>query len=228
MTWTHRWGTGARFATSCICIGAATGCSSTGPSPPAPTLPSVQSAVVCPAPPRHAPVANPLRHFSAAPSHVIASGIGYCAYISTSAGIASIRLRPEHAPNAVNDFVFLAQQGFYDGLSVTDVCPDPADTRCPPTAPITVAGDPTGTGGGGPGYDVPADAVVGAYLFGSVAMFGPNPSSLGSQFFISRGDSRSLPPIYDIFGQLTDGIPALAALQRGATIAWVAIEPTSA
>ena len=151
---------------------------------------------------------------------------GYCAYIATDSGVISVRLRPDLAPRAVNDFVFLAEHGFYDGLTFFEVCPDPADALCPGQAPIAVAGDPTERGTGGPGYAVPADPVDGGYLFGTVAMYGPNPAVMGSTFFISRGDSRSLSHSYDIFGQVTGGIPALAALRKGQRILWIAVVPT--
>jgi cyclophilin family peptidyl-prolyl cis-trans isomerase len=138
-----------------------------------------------------------------------------------------VRLRPEYAPRAVSDFIYLAQHGFYDGLTFDQVCPATVGVACPTAAPIALAGDPTGTGTGGPGYSVPSDPVVGNYLFGAVAMYGTSASRIGSQFFISKGDSSSIARKYDIFGQVTDGIPALAALQKGSTILWIAIEITA-
>lgn len=170
---------------------------------------------------------HPTRVFSAAPTRVIARNLGYCAFVATSRGIISIRLRPEFAPNAVNDFVFLAEHGFYDGLTFYQMCPATSGVICPPHATAALTGDPTGTGVGGPGYTVKADPVVGEYLFGAVAMYEPATSTLGSQFFISRGDSTAAPRKYDIFGQVTDGIPALALLQKGDTILWVAVVSTA-
>src|ERR1700693_3549068 len=101
-------------------------------------LASIQSAVTCPAPPAHHDVTNPSRMFKAAPARVIARSVGYCAYIATSRGILSIRLRPEYAPYAVNDFVFLAEHGFYDGLAFYQVCPAATGSPCPVKA--TAAG----------------------------------------------------------------------------------------
>ena len=137
-----------------------------------------------------------------------------------------MRLRPEFAPKAVNDFVFLAEHGFYDGLSVYQVCPATTGTACPAQASLAIAGDPTSTGTGGPGYSLASDPVVGEYLFGAVAMYGANPAAIGSQFFMSRGDSRGVGRKYDIFGQVTEGIPALAELRKGDTIIWIAIAVT--
>jgi cyclophilin family peptidyl-prolyl cis-trans isomerase len=156
-----------------------------------------------------------------------AHDIGYCAYIDTAAGVISIRLRPEYAPHAVSDFVTLAQHGFYDGLTFYQVCPAISGPACPNAAQIALAGDPTSTGTGGPGYSVASDPVVGEYLFGAVAMYGTNASKIGSQFLISKGDSSSLLRKYDIFGQVTDGFTALAALQKGTPIIWVAIVVTA-
>jgi cyclophilin family peptidyl-prolyl cis-trans isomerase len=172
-------------------------------------------------------VTNPSRTFNAAPAHVIARSVGYCAYIATSRGILSVRLRPEYAPNAVNDFVFLAERGFYDGLAFYQVCPDATGSPCPAKATAAVTGDPTATGTGGPGYTVESDPVIGQYLFGAVAMYSSDPRSIGSQFFVSQGDSTGVARTYDIFGQVTDGIPALAVLQKGDRILWVAIESTA-
>ena len=206
---------------------AVTSCASTGGSSPTPGLVTIQTAVTCPAPPGHTAVANPVHHFTKAPALTLQHNVGYCAYIETAAGLVSIRLRPEYAPRAVSDFIYLAQHGFYDGLSFYQVCPAATGAVCPGPAPIALAGDPTGTGAGGPGYAVAADAVVGDYLFGAVAMYPSAPSRIGSQFFISRGDSSTLARSYDIFGQVTDGIPALSALQKGTAIVWIAIAVTA-
>jgi cyclophilin family peptidyl-prolyl cis-trans isomerase len=183
--------------------------------------------VTCPGPPAHAAVTDPSRTFSAAPTHVIEHNVGYCAYLDTSRGIISVRLRPEYAPIAVNDFVFLAQHGFYDGLTFFETCPGATSSSCPAHATAAVAGDPTATGAGGPGFTVKADPVVGDYLFGAVAMLSANPSTIGSQFFVSTGDSSGVARRYDIFGQVTDGLPALAELQKGDKILWVAIVATA-
>ncbi len=202
-------------------------CGSSSAPTNAPHLASIQSAVVCPIPPAHNAVANPSRTFTAAPARVIKNNVGYCAYIATNAGVISIRLRPEYAPNAVNDFVFLAEHGFYDGLTFSQMCPATTGPACPAGATALIAGNPGGTVTGGPGFSVKADPVIGQYLFGAVAMEGSTASTVGSQFFISTGDSSKVARDYDIFGQVTDGIPALATLQKGAAILWVAVVPTA-
>jgi peptidyl-prolyl cis-trans isomerase B (cyclophilin B) len=203
------------------------GCASAAVARGTPGLVTIQTAVTCPAPPAHTAVTNPPRSFASPPRLTVAKDIGYCAYIDTAAGVISIRLRPEYSPHAVSDFVSLAQHGFYDGLTFYQVCPAINGPACPNTAPVALAGDPTNTGTGGPGYSVASDPVVGEYLFGAVAMYGTNASRIGSQFLISKGDSSSLARKYDIFGQVTDGFVALAALQKGTPIVWVAIAVTA-
>jgi cyclophilin family peptidyl-prolyl cis-trans isomerase len=218
----------AKCAVSAACVAVTLAGCNASRAPASPThLASIQSAVTCPGPPAHTAVINPLRTFGVAPHTVIKRNAGYCAYIATSHGIISVRLRPEFAPKAVNDFVYLAEHGFYDGLAFYQVCPDATGKPCPSQASLAIAGDPTSTGAGGPGYTLAADPVVGAYLFGAVAMYGTNPATIGSQFFMSTGDSSGVGRKYDIFGQATDGIPALAELHKGDTITWIAIAMTA-
>jgi cyclophilin family peptidyl-prolyl cis-trans isomerase len=203
------------------------GCGSPA-APASPThLASIQSAVTCPAVPPHNAVASPLRKFTTKPAVVIQRNVGYCAYIATTRGVISVRLRPEFAPNAVNNFVFLAKHGFYDGLTFDQRCPAATGPVCPTGASAVLAGDPTASGSGGPGYTVPSDPVVGNYLFGAVAMYGANAATIGSQFLISTGDSSGLARRYDIFGQVTDGLPALVKLASKDRILWVAVVPTA-
>ena len=110
------------------------------------TTAGLQTAVTCPAPPSHTPVAIPLRSFITAPRLTLGHNVGYCAYIDTAGGLISIRLRPEYAPHAVSDFINLAQRGFYDGLSFYQVCPAATGVPCHGSAPVALAGDPTATG----------------------------------------------------------------------------------
>ncbi len=207
---------------------ALTSCSSSTASAATPRgLDSIQSAVTCPPPPTHAAVVAPVRAYTAKPPTVIGRNVGYCAYIETGRGLISVRLRPEFAPHAVNDFVYLAERGFYDGLTFYAVCPAASGAPCPLAAPVALGGDPTNAGSGGPGYAEVADPVVGDYLFGAVAMYASDATTIGSQFLVSKGDSSSLARKYDIFGQVTDGLPALTELQQGDRIAWVAIVATA-
>jgi peptidyl-prolyl cis-trans isomerase B (cyclophilin B) len=210
-----------------VCAVALAACNSNTAPSSTPGLVTIQTAVTCPAPPVHIAVAKPPRSFAAEPHFTLGHDVGYCAYIDTAAGVISIRLRPEYAPHAVTEFIALAQRGFYDGLSFYQVCPVTTGPACAIPAPVALAGDPTAAGTGGPGYTVVSDPVIGNYLFGAVAMYTSNPETIGSQFFISRGDSSDVARKYDIFGQVTDGFSALTTLQKGTTIVWVAIATTA-
>jgi cyclophilin family peptidyl-prolyl cis-trans isomerase len=120
----------------------------------------------------------------------------YTATIDTEKGKIVLDLDPNLAPNTVNNFVFLAQQGFYDGLKWHRVVP----------GFVIQGGDPLGTGAGGPGYKFADEPVKGEYTEGCVAMANAGPNTNGSQFFICIADDRSLPKQYNLFGHVTSGI----------------------
>ena len=126
------------------------------------------------------------------------------AVIHTSCGDVTIDLHPEIAPLAVASFVFLAEQGYFDGTVTHRIVP----------GYIVQFGDPTATGRGGPGYtlpdELPADGF--AYQSGVVAMANSGPDSAGSQFFIALGNT-GLDPDYTVFGVVTEGAEALNAIQ---------------
>ncbi len=125
--------------------------------------------------------------------------------LSTSCGPLVIELDPATAPETVNSFVFLAEEGYFDGTVSHRVIP----------GFMMQAGDPTATGLGGPGYTIP-DELPGegmAYERGVVAMANAGPGSAGSQFFILFGDADWLPPSYSIFGRVTDGFATLDAIE---------------
>lgn len=131
----------------------------------------------------------------------------YSATLDTSCGRIEVDLQAERSPLAVNNFVFLAREGYYDGCPVHRVVP----------GFVVQGGDPTGTGRGGPGYRF-ADELEGRgqYREGAVAMANAGPDTNGSQFFICLA-SVALPHAYTIFGQVTagmDAVHAFAALPR--------------
>ncbi len=121
----------------------------------------------------------------------------YTADLATSAGDIQIALDATAAPLTVNNFVFLARQGFYNGVTFHRVIP----------GFVIQGGDPAGNGSGGPGYQFPDELpVTGAYTIGSVAMANSGPDTNGSQFFIIVGaQGVALPPQYSLFGQVTKG-----------------------
>ncbi|GAC1320286.1 MAG: peptidylprolyl isomerase [Chloroflexota bacterium] len=119
----------------------------------------------------------------------------YTATVNTSEGTVTIQLLPQEAPQTVNNFVFLARQGFYDGVIFHRVI----------DGFMVQTGDPTGTGTGGPGYKFRDEPVNRRYTRGIVAMANSGPHTNGSQFFIMHADS-GLPPNYTIFGEVIDGL----------------------
>src|SRR6202158_354322 len=120
----------------------------------------------------------------------------YIATITTDRGDIVIALDPARAPKSVNNFVFLARDGFYDGLTFHRVVDDF----------VIQGGCPEGTGRGGPGYRFEDEPVQGEYTVGAVAMANAGPDTNGSQFFICIDDCTSkLAKSYNLFGYVTDG-----------------------
>ena len=120
----------------------------------------------------------------------------YLATIKTNFGDIVVQLFPKDAPLAVNNFVFLARQGFYDGVKFHRVV----------KGFVIQSGDPTGTGTGGPGYRFADEKVTQDYVAGILAMANAGANTNGSQFFITLADLRArLPKDYTIFGRVTGG-----------------------
>ncbi|MBK6319938.1 MAG: peptidylprolyl isomerase [Dehalococcoidia bacterium] len=139
---------------------------------------------------------------------VIDPAKSYTAVIETSAGSMTAEFFAADAPKTVNNFVFLARDGYFDGIIFH---------RCIPGFMIQ-GGDPTGTGRGGPGYRFNDEPVTRQYLRGTLAMANAGPNTNGSQFFVMHAD-YPLPPNYTIFGKLTSGeevVDAIATAPTGA------------
>ncbi len=122
------------------------------------------------------------------------------AILTTSCGDITIELRPDVAPATVNSFVFLAEHGYFDGTVSHRVYP----------GFVVQMGDPTATGGGGPGYRIRDELPTGdfTYLTGIVAMANSGANTSGSQFFIMLADVP-LPLNYSVFGFVTAGFDVL-------------------
>jgi len=120
----------------------------------------------------------------------------YTATIRTSEGDVTVQLLAQEAPKTVNNFVFLARQGYYDRVIFHRVI----------DGFMIQTGDPTGTGRGGPGYRFEDEPVKRRYTRGIVAMANAGPNTNGSQFFIVHGRDVGLPPSYTIFGEVTNGL----------------------
>jgi cyclophilin family peptidyl-prolyl cis-trans isomerase len=176
------------------------------PPPAAASTPPPTPAAPAPAP---APPAAPALQWSKPPAPQIDISAPYTANISTTDGNIGVQLLPSVAPNAVNNFVFLARKGFYHNVPIHRMIPDF----------MFQSGDPTGTGMGGPGYNIPDDKVpVGmSYSRGTLAMANTgDPNSGGSQFFIMLGD-QDLPPTYPIFGKVVEGQDVLDKIAQTPT-----------
>jgi len=120
----------------------------------------------------------------------------YTATIKMDIGDIVIELYPKDAPETVNSFVFLAREHFYDGITFHRVIP----------GFVAQAGDPTGTGCGGPGYNIKDEVNSRKFLDGSVGMAKTAaPNSAGSQWFIDYTPQPSLDGKYTVFGQLISG-----------------------
>lgn len=140
--------------------------------------------------------------FDAPPPLTIDTGKQYFATINTDKGEIRVELLADEAPETVNNFVFLAQEGFYDDLSFFFV--DPAF--------VAQTGDPTGAGQGGPGYDLPQESPVNTFTQGDLAMVN------GSQFFITYQDldlsgvAAQERSEFTPFGHVVEGMDVLASL----------------
>ena len=164
-----------------------------------------------PAQPKPAPASSPApiaggatpKQWSSPPQMAIDPNKQYTATIDTNQGQMKAELFAKKAPNTVNNFVFLARDGFYNGVPFHRII----------SGFMVQTGDPTGTGRGGPGYrfadELPSDL---NYEKGTLAMANAGPNTQGSQFFICHDDLTAkgkLPKNYTIFGKLTSGLDVL-------------------
>ena len=142
------------------------------------------------------------KQYDSAPDLDIDLSKSYTATLDTSHGEIVIEFDPERSPRTVNNFVFLANEGFYDGVIFHRVIENF----------MIQGGDPTGTGRGGPGYKF-RDEIEGPgeYSRGTVAMANAGPNTNGSQFFIVHKDT-GLPHSYTIFGKVTSGMDAVDSI----------------
>ena len=147
-----------------------------------------------------------IKQWSAPPPLTIDTSASYTAVLNTTAGPITVELLTGDAPNTVNNFVFLARDGFYDNVIFHRTIP----------GFMIQGGDPTGTGGGGPGYRFADEPVRRPYARGVMAMANAGPNTNGSQFFLMHAD-YSLPPNYTIFGQAISGLEAIDAIATAPT-----------
>lgn len=148
--------------------------------------------------------AGEIQQWTTEPEMQIDPAKQYTATLDTVRGKIVVELWPQIAPRTVNSFVFLARQGYFDGVTFHRVLANF----------VAQGGDPTGTGRGGPGYFIPNE-VVDTVKFdqaGLVAMANAGPDTNGSQFFITFAALPSLDGGYTIFGKVTSGLEVALAL----------------
>jgi peptidyl-prolyl cis-trans isomerase B (cyclophilin B) len=147
------------------------------------------------------------KQYSAPPPLTIDPSKKYSAVFHTSRGEIVCELFAKDAPNTVNNFVFLARDKFYDGTVFHRVLADF----------MIQGGDPTGTGGGGPGYKF-ADEVKSnpnQHQVGSLSMANAGSNTNGSQFFITHVVTDWLDGKHTVFGKVLSGQDAVNAIQQG-------------
>jgi len=140
----------------------------------------------------------------------------YGARMETSRGTIVVDLFPSEAPKTVNNFVFLAREGFYDGTVFHRVIPNF----------MIQGGDPTGTGRGGPGYRFEDELKSNPHKHqaGSLSMANAGPNTNGSQFFITHVKTEWLDGKHTVFGQVRSGQDVVGSIKQGDTLASVKIE----
>jgi peptidyl-prolyl cis-trans isomerase B (cyclophilin B) len=143
--------------------------------------------------------------WSAPPAMAIDPEKRYSVKIETVRGTIELELAPKSAPQTVNNFVFLAREGFYDGVRFHRVIPDF----------MIQGGDPTGTGRGGPGYKF-GDEFSGNPLkheTGVISMANAGPNTNGSQFFITHSPQPHLNGKHTVFGRVVKGQEVVDAIR---------------
>jgi peptidyl-prolyl cis-trans isomerase B (cyclophilin B) len=130
----------------------------------------------------------------------------YSAVLETNKGTMVLELFNRDAPKTVNNFVFLAREGFYDNTTFHRVI----------AGFMAQGGDPTGTGSGGPGYTIPDEITSHKHLTGTLSMARRSePNTGGSQFFICFAPQPHLDGGYSVFGQLKEGLDVLNTIVQG-------------
>ena len=157
--------------------------------------------------------------YKAAPPLTIDVNRTYVATIKTAKGDIAVDLYPKDAPQTVNNFIFLAREGFYNNLTFHRV----------ESGFVIQGGDPLGTGTGGPGYTIPAE-IKARHTKSAIAMarlpdeMNPRRESSGSQFYITLEPQPALDGQYTVFGQVTRGMDVVGKIAIGDVIQTVTIE----
>ena len=154
--------------------------------------------------------------YNAPPALTIDTARTYSATFDTSRGRIVVELFTRDAPKTVNNFVFLAREGFYDGTVFHRVIPDF----------MIQGGDPTGTGRGGPGYKFEDETRnnPNRHARGVLSMANAGPNTNGSQFFITHVETPWLDGKHTVFGRVLSGLEVVDSVQQGDTLNNITIE----
>ena len=154
------------------------------------------------------------KSYSAPPEMGIDSEKQYFVTMETSKGSIKLQLAAGKAPKTVNNFVFLARDGFYDGIAFHRIIPDF----------MAQGGCPLGTGTGGPGYQFEDEFSDLTHVQGALSMANAGPNSNGSQFFIVYTPQPHLNGKHSVFGKVIEGMDVALALKNGDRMAKVTID----
>jgi cyclophilin family peptidyl-prolyl cis-trans isomerase/FKBP-type peptidyl-prolyl cis-trans isomerase 2 len=152
--------------------------------------------------PTHTPAPMPTRAPGEPPPMIIDQSRQYTAIIETEEGNLTLELFAADVPVTVNNFIFLAREGFYDGITFHRVI----------AGFMAQGGDPTGTGAGGPGYTFPDEFSQHTHDAGALSMANSGPDTNGSQFFITYAPQHGLDERHSVFGRLIKGMDVLENL----------------
>jgi len=152
--------------------------------------------------------------YSSPPPMTIDPNKHYTATIETEKGNLVLELFAADVPVTVNNFVFLAREGFYDNTTFHRVIADF----------MAQGGDPTGTGAGGPGYKFKDEFTSHSHVTGALSMANSGANTNGSQFFICYSPQHHLDGHHSVFGHLTEGMDVLLKIKNGDVIKRIVIE----
>jgi peptidyl-prolyl cis-trans isomerase B (cyclophilin B) len=152
--------------------------------------------------------------YSAPPPMTIDTSKQYTATIETEKGNLVLELFASDVPMTVNNFVFLARDGFYDGLTFHRVVADF----------VVQGGCPVGDGTGGPGYRFDDEITEHTHVAGALSMANSGANTNGSQFFITYTPQHHLDGHHSVFGQLVEGTDVLERIEQGDVITRITIE----
>jgi peptidyl-prolyl cis-trans isomerase B (cyclophilin B) len=170
--------------------------------------------VVVPGLKGHPESSSASKTYSAPPPMTIDTSKQYTATIETEKGDLVLELFASDVPITVNNFVFLARDGFYDGTTFHRVVP----------GFVAQGGDPTGTGAGTPGYRFDDEITEHTHVTGALSMANSGANTNGCQFFITYAPQHHLDGKHSVFGQLIEGMDVLESIEQGDVITRIIIE----